>query len=149
MSSASTTAAAGPGSGSGPGHMSVAELKALMDDPSLRAGVDFLVVDVRRTDLDEPGAVIIPRAINVPAQTFQQTLPTLVTVLSRIPKIVFHCNSSKGRGTRTAGWYAAELERQGVMSSKAYILTGGIIAWKEAYPDEVVSTATATATATA
>jgi hypothetical protein len=32
--------------------MSVNELKTLMDDPSLRAGVDFLVVDVRRTDLD-------------------------------------------------------------------------------------------------
>jgi hypothetical protein len=56
MSSASTTAAAaGPGSGSGPGHMSVNELKTLMDDPSLRAGVDFLVVDVRRTDLDVSG----------------------------------------------------------------------------------------------
>jgi hypothetical protein len=32
--------------------MSVNELKTLMDDQSLRAGVDFLVVDVRRTDLD-------------------------------------------------------------------------------------------------
>lgn len=54
MSSASTTAAAGSSSGSGfgPGHMSVNELKTLMDDQSLRAGVDFLVVDVRRTDLD-------------------------------------------------------------------------------------------------
>jgi hypothetical protein len=34
-----------------------------------------------------------------------------------------------------------------VTLSKAYILTGGIIAWKEAYPDEVVSTGSEATTA--
>jgi hypothetical protein len=32
--------------------MTVAELRALMDDPVFVAGKDYLVVDVRRTDMD-------------------------------------------------------------------------------------------------
>jgi hypothetical protein len=35
-----------------PADISVSELRALMDDPGLVAGRDYIVVDVRRTDLD-------------------------------------------------------------------------------------------------
>jgi hypothetical protein len=32
--------------------MAVSDLKGLKDDPARRAGVDYLVVDVRRADMD-------------------------------------------------------------------------------------------------
>lgn len=35
-----------------PLQMAVSELKALKDDPARRAGVDYVVVDVRRADMD-------------------------------------------------------------------------------------------------
>jgi hypothetical protein len=35
-----------------PLQMAVSDLKGLKDDPARRAGVDYLVVDVRRADMD-------------------------------------------------------------------------------------------------
>jgi hypothetical protein len=32
--------------------MAVSDLKALKDDPARRAGVDYVIVDVRRADID-------------------------------------------------------------------------------------------------
>ena len=81
-----------------PLNMYVADLKALMDDLNLLPGRDFIVVDVRRTDMDvsspqqsvqstadqptqEPDSVMHPCAINLPAQSFYQTLPTVYQVL--------------------------------------------------------------------
>ncbi|PWY98541.1 hypothetical protein BCV70DRAFT_201859 [Testicularia cyperi] len=90
---------------------------------------------------------IIPTAINLPSHTFPATLGTLLPMLIGVPKIVFHCNSSKGRGTRTAGWLAdalaeyhtkhspdGDLSREQAESraaDQAVILTGGINAWTE------------------
>jgi arsenical-resistance protein 2 len=80
--------------------------------------------------------MIIPGAINLPAQTFHQTLPILLPILSRsvvrhigphkllipqylspsilsfrrIPQVIFHCSSSNGRGPRCAGWYQDALD---------------------------------------
>lgn len=86
-----------------PLRMTVTELRALMDDPALVAGKDYLVVDVRRTDMDvcrvsidcpiiapeltllqeAPTNMVHPAAINLPAQTFHQTLPVIYAVLHR------------------------------------------------------------------
>lgn len=86
---------------------------------------------------------IIPGAINLPAHSMPATLPTLVHMLSTIPKLVFHCNSSKGRGTRAAGWVAdalvklhtqsaaSEAQAQESIANQVLILTGGINAWTE------------------
>lgn len=64
-------------------------------------------------------------------------------MLSTIPKLIFHCNSSKGRGTRAAGWVAdalvkihtqadaSETQAQQSIAQQVLILTGGIIAWTE------------------
>lgn len=64
-------------------------------------------------------------------------------MLSTVPKLVFHCNSSKGRGTRAAGWVADALVKMHVQSGaleaqaqqsiaqQVLILTGGVIAWTE------------------
>lgn len=91
---------------------------------------------------------MIPNAINLPAQTFHQTLPTLMPILSqyvetlnraddRYSHVVFHCSSSNGRGPRCAAWYEDALLEKG-MKTNAYILTGGIKKWIELYPSEVV-----------
>lgn len=54
-----------------------------------------------------------------------------------VPKVVFHCSSSKGRGPRCAGWYQDYLNEQSFKTSAAYVLIGGIKAWSEAYPDRI------------
>ncbi|KAJ1303028.1 hypothetical protein OPQ81_011229 [Rhizoctonia solani] len=89
------------------------------------AGLDYIVVDARRTDFEN---VFIKGAINLPAQSFYPTLPTITVLLSKIPDVIFHCNSctETGRGPRVAGWYAAQLKQLGITTSKAWILDGGI-----------------------
>ncbi|KAI0312890.1 hypothetical protein OF83DRAFT_600739 [Amylostereum chailletii] len=106
-----------------PPKISTDELVELMQ--TQKAGVDFVVVDVRRTDIE----ALIKGAINIPAQTFYQTLPTLLPILSRIPKVIFHCQSSLGRGSRCAGWYADALPADA--TSESLVLEGGIKAWLE------------------
>ncbi|SPO22141.1 uncharacterized protein UTRI_02147_B [Ustilago trichophora] len=120
-----------------PGSISVDELTAWYAGKT--PGKDFIVVDVRRSDCD----YILPGAINLPAHSLPATLPTLAPMLSTIPKLIFHCNSSKGRGTRAAGWVADELVKMHVQSGateaqaqqsiaqQVLILTGGIVAWSE------------------
>ncbi|KAG8844719.1 hypothetical protein FRB91_002377 [Serendipita sp. 411] len=99
--------------------------------------VDYIVVDVRRTDFED---TFIRGALNLPAHSFYPTVSTITKLLSRIPLVIFHCNSCKetGRGPRTAGWYRAELERQGVAEaqSKALVLTGGIKEFSAKYESE-------------
>ena len=52
--------------------------------------------------------------------------------------VVFHCQSSNGRGPRCAGWYQDALDESGVSheESKAVVLTGGIKAWIERYGED-------------
>ncbi|KAL7422610.1 hypothetical protein Q5752_003258 [Cryptotrichosporon argae] len=121
-----------------PRDMSPEDLRALMDDPAARVGETFVVVDVRRADLDDKGSAVHPSAINLPAQIFFQTLPAIYGLLHRVPIVVFHCSSSRGRGPRCAGWYQDALDARACTSSAAYVLTGGIVAWRRAYPDAVV-----------
>jgi len=113
----------------------------MLADKEVIVGKDYIVVDVRRTDLDESDAVVLPNAINLPAQSFHQTLPNVLAVLQNVPKVVFHCVSSRGRGTRCAAWYQDILNERGVTTSEAYILTGGVKAWVEAYPQKVIKMA--------
>jgi arsenical-resistance protein 2 len=58
--------------------------------------------------------------------------------LSSISAVIFHCSSSKGRGPRCAAWYQDKLDEMNNNSSKAFVLTGGIDAWIQSFPDEVV-----------
>ncbi|GHJ83960.1 hypothetical protein NliqN6_0362 [Naganishia liquefaciens] len=109
-------------------RLDVEELAALMASDKV-AGRDYVVVDVRRTDLEEEVHFVHPSAINLPAQSFYQTLPTSGRLLSTVPQVIFHCTSSNGRGPRCAGWYAEWLAAEGIEGSKAYVLTGGIKAW--------------------
>ncbi|EUC54377.1 rhodanese-like domain protein [Rhizoctonia solani AG-3 Rhs1AP] len=98
------------------------------------AGVDYIVVDARRNDFEN---VYIKGAINLPAQSFYPTLPTTTILLSKIPEVIFHCNSctETGRGPRMAGWYAAQLKQAGITASRAWILDGGIKRFESLYRD--------------
>ncbi|KAF8605085.1 hypothetical protein BDV93DRAFT_537565 [Ceratobasidium sp. AG-I] len=97
-------------------------------------GVDYIVVDVRRTDFE---SAFIKGAINLPAHSFYPTLPTIATLLSPIPSVIFHCNSCSetGRGPRVAGWYAQELQQRGIVTSKAWVLDGGVKEFVAKYGD--------------
>jgi arsenical-resistance protein 2 len=70
-------------------------------------------------------------------------MSTLITLTSHIPLIVFHCNSSTGRGPRAAGWYADALEDhlrshsavaieelEKLVIQRVAVLEGGIKAWE-------------------
>ncbi|KAK1922957.1 Rhodanese-like domain-containing protein [Papiliotrema laurentii] len=112
-----------------PRQLTVKELHQLLRDPERSAGV--LVVDVRRADIEPPMNMMLPRAINLPAQTVAASLT------SSYSHVLFHCSSSNGRGPRCAAWYQDALQERG-MDVNAYVLAGGIKAWVQEFPDEVV-----------
>ncbi len=83
---------------------------------------------------------MISNAINLPAHSFYPTLQTVTTLLSRIPIVIFHCNSCGpvSRGARVAGWYREELSRRGVPPevSEALVLEGGIKGFEKKFGSE-------------
>ncbi|KAA1475295.1 Rhodanese-like protein [Dentipellis sp. KUC8613] len=117
-----------PEPASTPIRMTVEELHAQLSTAGKDGGI--LVVDVRRTDFEN---AFIRGAINLPAHSFYPTLPTLVNVLSRYHTVVFYCGSSNGRGPRVAGWYQDALGAQGITTSRAVVLEGGIKAWVQKF----------------
>lgn len=120
---------------SSPPEITPTELVGILRDPTKRAGLDYIVVDVRRTDFTESA---IPFAVNFPAQSFHPLLDGIVATLGQIPMVVFYCNSSRGRGPRCAGWYQDALNQRGIEASRAYVLDGGIKGWTRNFPDYVV-----------
>jgi arsenical-resistance protein 2 len=71
---------------------------------------------------------VIPGAINLPAQTFYQLLPTLTSLLATIPIVIFYCCSSVGRAACCAGWFEDALPPDS--TCKVFTLEGGIKAWR-------------------
>ncbi|KAI0791917.1 Rhodanese-like domain-containing protein [Abortiporus biennis] len=100
-------------------------------------GKDFVVVDVRKGDFEDH---YIQSAINLPAQSFHQTLPTLRVILQKIPVVIFYCGSSNGRGPRCAAWYQDALDEAGVdrTESEAKVLEGGIKGWVKKFGEELI-----------
>ncbi|KAF7591035.1 hypothetical protein BBP40_002053 [Aspergillus hancockii] len=96
-----------------------------------KAGVDFILVDVRRTDF-EGGT--IRGSLNLPAQSLYPTIPTLYSLVSSssVKHVIWYCGSSGGRGTRTGGWFADYLEERQDASVKSLVLEGGIKGWAAA-----------------
>ncbi|KAJ5723081.1 Rhodanese-like protein [Penicillium malachiteum] len=93
-----------------------------------RAGRDFVLVDLRRTD-SEGGT--IRGSLNLPAQTIYSSLPTLYILLSGgdVKQVVWYCGSCGGRGTRAAAWFADYLEKMQDSSIQSLVLEGGIKGW--------------------
>ncbi|KAG8993740.1 hypothetical protein FRB94_006370 [Tulasnella sp. JGI-2019a] len=122
------------------GVIAPADLATILKSQELISGKDFIVVDVRRTDFEN---FCIKGAVNLPAHSFYQTLPTIVTILSPIPRVIFHCNSCSpnGRGPRTAGWYADELKRRGLSNvDGVMVLEGGLKSWLESFEGDAMIT---------
>ncbi|KAM0746987.1 hypothetical protein T439DRAFT_329262 [Meredithblackwellia eburnea MCA 4105] len=96
---------------------------------------DFLIVDVRRTDFD---TAFITSAINLPAHSFYQTIPSLLPVLSAYKRVIFHCQSSNGRGPRCAGWFQDALDERGITADlcQAEVLVGGVKEWVHQFGDD-------------
>ncbi|KAL4955232.1 Rhodanese-like domain-containing protein [Aspergillus filifer] len=96
---------------------------------SRKPGVDFLLVDLRRTD-HEGGT--IKGSLNLPAQSLCYTLPTLYNLVTSagVKDVIFYCGSSAGRGTRAAAWFADYIREQGGEEKvKSWKLGGGIKGW--------------------
>lgn len=72
-------------------------------------------------------------AINLPAHSFYQTLPGLLPILTQYRSVIFHCQSSNGRGPRCAGWYQDALDDISTggeaIDSRAVVLESGIKGW--------------------
>ncbi|GAA5885071.1 hypothetical protein JCM16303_006390 [Sporobolomyces ruberrimus] len=108
--------------------ITVSQLREKIEQQTDLSKRDFLVVDVRRTDFED---AFIRGALNLPAQSFYQTLDSLLPILSSYKQVIFHCQSSSGRGPRVAAWYQDRLNEKGVPkeTSEGVVLTGGIKAW--------------------
>lgn len=87
---------------------------------------------------------MIPTAVNFPSHSLPHSLPTLLNLLSapsssaaRHPLLlVFHCNSCKGRGPRSAAWVRDALrarEGEDGRQIEVAILEGGCEAWEKRF----------------
>ncbi|GAA5832638.1 hypothetical protein JCM5353_006703 [Sporobolomyces roseus] len=108
--------------------ITVSELREKVEQQSDLSKRDFLVVDVRRTDFED---AFIRGAVNLPAHSFYPTLDSLLPLLSSHKQVIFHCQSSSGRGPRCAAWYQDRLNEQkiGKEVSEGAVLEGGIKKW--------------------
>ncbi|KIP10599.1 hypothetical protein PHLGIDRAFT_101017 [Phlebiopsis gigantea 11061_1 CR5-6] len=100
-----------------------------------QAGVDFLIVDLRRIDWEN---ACVRTSINLPAQSLYQSLPALLPVLSKVPLVIFYCQSCStiSRGARGASQYQDALDAAGITTSHGRILTGGIKGWIADYGED-------------
>ncbi|KAH6562525.1 hypothetical protein BASA50_001832 [Batrachochytrium salamandrivorans] len=110
------------------------ELVKLLKDPSLKAGRDFLVIDVRSDDYHGGH---IPGAVNIPSHQFLHNVAAQVSQFKDTPVLYFHCALSQVRGPKCAARYAAELVSLGKSETQSIkILRGGFGGWQEMYRDD-------------
>ena len=62
------------------------------------------------------------------------SLPTLELTCGERTLLIY-AGSSRGRGTRAAGWFADRIEEQGESGLKSLVLEGGIKGWVGAGPE--------------
>ena len=99
---------------------------------------DFVLVDLRGNDYQ---GGTIRGAINLPAQSLYPTIPTLYYLFKCAGqrKIIWYCSSSKGRGTRAAGWFADHIANQGDAQMESLVLLDGVKGWATAGDEYVQS----------
>ncbi|KAI5787717.1 Rhodanese-like domain-containing protein [Peziza echinospora] len=116
------------------------DVYTLLSDPSRHVpGRDFILVDLRRND-HEGGT--IKSSLNLPAQSFYQSIPTLYTLAlsAGVKSVIFYCGSSTGRGSRAAAWFQDYIltqvqgidESDGLPKVTSYALEGGVRGWARA-----------------
>ncbi|KAK3373018.1 Rhodanese-like domain-containing protein [Lasiosphaeria ovina] len=106
----------------------LAMLKAQLGDQNNTSSPNFILVDLRR--IDHEGGTI-RGSVNLPAQTLYPTIPTLYSVLraASVRRVIWYCSSSRGRGTRAAGWFDDYLCDQDDGGMESLVLVGGIKGW--------------------
>ncbi|KAI1335031.1 Rhodanese-like domain-containing protein [Xylariaceae sp. FL0016] len=105
----------------------------MLEDRTLVAGKDYVLVDLRRTDFE---GGYIRGSVNLPAQSLKATLSTLYTLLKSagVRKVIWYCMSSRGRGTKAAILLNEYLNDQKDTEMESIILEGGIRGWATAGP---------------
>merc|ERR1712000_312621 len=95
-----------------PGSLTREVVLKLMKEVSSVAKQDFVLIDLRRND-HEGGT--IRGSINLPAQSIYPTIPKLYSMFKAagLRKIIWYCSSSRGRGTRAAGWFSDYIADRG------------------------------------
>ncbi|KAK9452436.1 hypothetical protein V1511DRAFT_485046 [Dipodascopsis uninucleata] len=95
-----------------------------------KPGYDFILVHLRGADFR---LGTIQGSLNLQAQSLYGILPTFYALVAKaqMKDVVWYCGmvSSRGRGTRAAGWFADLLEDQGESSMRSWVLEGGIKGW--------------------
>ncbi|KAK7598585.1 hypothetical protein V3481_000208 [Fusarium oxysporum f. sp. vasinfectum] len=114
-----------------PAAMTRQAVLEMMKDSKNIAGKDYILIDLRRTD-HEGGT--IRGSINLPAQSLYPTIETLYTMFKSagVQKTIWYCSSSRGRGTRAAGWFQDHIDKQGDSHMESVILFEGITGWAKA-----------------
>ncbi|KAL6157075.1 hypothetical protein ACJBU6_04645 [Exserohilum turcicum] len=92
---------------------------------------DYILVDLRCNDCQ---GGTIQHSINLPAESLYPTLPIAYKLFkdSGLCKIIWYCSSSKGRGTRAAGWFADYIADQNDDHMKSLVLLEGVKGWATA-----------------
>ncbi|KAF9077516.1 Rhodanese-like domain-containing protein [Rhodocollybia butyracea] len=105
---------------------------------SKRPKEDYIVVDVR--DDDYAGGNIVG-SINMPSNTFLDSVDTLVKETKDVPMVVFHCALSQVRGPKAARIYKET--RQNVLSetdstspTKVLVLRDGFTGFQAKFKDD-------------
>ncbi|KAI9326162.1 Rhodanese-like domain-containing protein [Obelidium mucronatum] len=111
------------------------ELASWLQDGSLTANEDYLIVDVRGDDFKEGH---IASAINIPSTEFTAEKALISEKdqerLSKAKKVVFHCQLSQVRGPTSANNY---LNTVGAAEGQeVFVLQGGFTKWLETYGKE-------------
>ncbi|KAI1110078.1 Rhodanese-like domain-containing protein [Nemania sp. NC0429] len=119
-----------------PQHMTREELLVLLKTGDTHAAKNYVLVDLRRAD-HEGGT--IRGSINLPAQSLYSSIPTLYDLFraAGIRKVIWYCSSSRGRGTRAAGWFDDYIKMRKDQEMDSLILLEGIKGWATAGKDYV------------
>ncbi|KAK6542810.1 hypothetical protein TWF694_006751 [Orbilia ellipsospora] len=114
--------------GDTPNKITRGEVLALLNEANASGNKDFVLVDVRRNDY-EGGS--IRGSINIPAQSFYTTISSWYTLFKAagVKKVIWYCNSSRGRGTRSSLWFQDYIDDNSDAELKSMILIDGIKGW--------------------
>ncbi|KAK6333145.1 hypothetical protein TWF718_010968 [Orbilia javanica] len=104
------------------------EVLELLKSVDASGAKDFVLIDVRRSDY-EGGS--IRGSINIPAQSMYTTIASLYVLFKAagIKKVIWYCNSSRGRGTRASIWFQDYLNEKNDNQLESMILVEGIKGW--------------------
>ncbi|KAI8909278.1 hypothetical protein PhCBS80983_g00607 [Powellomyces hirtus] len=115
-------------------------LVTLLQDPSKKPGIDYVIVDVRGDDFANGN---IRGAINVPSHELLNNPGDLVKKLEGVKEVVFHCALSQVRGPKCAKKFSEALALREPLvgdvpgngatlqpTPKVYILRGGFENWQ-------------------